>query len=68
MLQGVPKRSLPVDLSIKALQPRSLRTRSLKSTTNRRLTELAAEANEALVVAREIGTLVSRVVSSLNIY
>ncbi|KAL3490137.1 hypothetical protein BJX62DRAFT_238429 [Aspergillus germanicus] len=57
MLQGVPKRSLPVDLSIKALQPRSLRTRSLKSTTNRRLTELAAEANEALVVAREIGTL-----------
>ncbi|KAL2845661.1 hypothetical protein BJY01DRAFT_247592 [Aspergillus pseudoustus] len=57
MLHGVQKRSLAVDLSIKALQPRTLRTRSLRSFTNRRLKELAAEAKEALVVAREIGIL-----------
>ncbi|KAL4947289.1 hypothetical protein BDW69DRAFT_190326 [Aspergillus filifer] len=52
-----PKRPYAVDLSIKALQSRSLRTQNQKASVNRRLKELASEANEALLVAREIKNL-----------
>ncbi|KAL5040917.1 hypothetical protein BDW71DRAFT_201794 [Aspergillus fruticulosus] len=54
MNYGAQKRS---DLGIKALQHRSLRAQSLKASVDRRLKQLASEANEALVVAREIGYL-----------
>ncbi|KAL6235894.1 hypothetical protein BDW75DRAFT_250546 [Aspergillus navahoensis] len=54
MNYGAQKRP---DLSIKALQHRSLRAQSLKASIDRRLKQLASEANEALVVAREIGYL-----------
>lgn len=55
MNYGAQKRP---DLSIKAFQHRSLRAQSLKAYVDRRLKQLASEANEALVVAREIGYLV----------
>ncbi|KAL4941893.1 hypothetical protein BDV06DRAFT_212307 [Aspergillus oleicola] len=51
------KRPHAVDLSIKAFQSRSLRTQNQKASVNRRLKELASEANEALLVAREIKNL-----------
>ncbi|KAL4913771.1 hypothetical protein BDW62DRAFT_220503 [Aspergillus aurantiobrunneus] len=54
---GVQKRPHAVDLSIKAFQSRSPRAQTLKGSADRRLRELASEANEALVVAREIGYL-----------
>ncbi|KAL4747195.1 hypothetical protein BDW72DRAFT_209757 [Aspergillus terricola var. indicus] len=54
MNYGAQKRP---DLSIKAFQHRSLRAQSLKAYVDRRLKQLASEANEALVVAREIGYL-----------
>ncbi|OJJ02623.1 hypothetical protein ASPVEDRAFT_132573 [Aspergillus versicolor CBS 583.65] len=45
------------DLSATAFPGRSLRTQNLKVLVDRRLKELASEANEALIVAREIGCL-----------
>ncbi|KAL4908393.1 hypothetical protein BDW74DRAFT_175078 [Aspergillus multicolor] len=54
MNYGAPKRP---DLGLRAFQPRSLRTQSFKTSVDRRLRQLASEANEALVVAREIGYL-----------
>ncbi|KAL4808213.1 hypothetical protein BDV18DRAFT_158322 [Aspergillus unguis] len=57
MNSGTPKRPHAVDLSIKAFQSRSLRTQNLKASVDRRLKQLALEANEALIVAREIGNL-----------
>lgn len=48
------------DLSARAFPGRSLRTQNLKVLVDRRLKELASEANEALIVAREIGCLVRR--------
>ncbi|KAL2814914.1 hypothetical protein BDW59DRAFT_154110 [Aspergillus cavernicola] len=51
------KRSHTVDLSLKAFQPRSLRTHKLKTSISCRLKELAGETNEALKVAQEIETL-----------
>ncbi|KAL4778324.1 hypothetical protein BJX76DRAFT_362833 [Aspergillus varians] len=54
---GAHRRPYAVDLSIKAFQNRSLRTKNLKVSVDRRLKELASEANEALIVAREIGYL-----------
>ncbi|KAL5333952.1 hypothetical protein BJX70DRAFT_379598 [Aspergillus crustosus] len=57
MHYGAQKRASAVNLSIKALQSRSLRTRTQKASIQRRLNELAAEANEALLIAREIGYL-----------
>ncbi|KAL4932049.1 putative Rho guanyl nucleotide exchange factor [Aspergillus undulatus] len=51
------KRPHAVDLSIKAFQSRSLRIQNQKTSTSRRLKELASEANEALLVAREIRNL-----------
>ncbi|KAL4733627.1 hypothetical protein BDV11DRAFT_175517 [Aspergillus similis] len=54
MNYGAQKRP---DLSIKAFQHRSLRTQSMKAYVDRRLKQLASEANEAFVVAREIGYL-----------
>jgi hypothetical protein len=59
MHYGAQKRSSAVNLSIRAFQSRSLRTRTQKASVHRRLNELAAEANEALLIAREIGYLVS---------
>ncbi len=49
-----------VDLGARAFPGRSLRTQNLKVLVDRRLKELASEANEALIVAREIGCLVRR--------
>ncbi|KAL4867922.1 hypothetical protein BDV12DRAFT_186333 [Aspergillus spectabilis] len=57
MHYGAQKRSSAVNLSIRAFQSRSLRTRTQKASVHRRLNELAAEANEALLIAREIGYL-----------
>ncbi|KAJ5597321.1 hypothetical protein N7537_007405 [Penicillium hordei] len=56
--RGITKRIGTIDLgSLKGLQQRSLRTRSLKASVNRRLMALTAEPTEGLEVARELGTL-----------
>lgn len=58
--RGITKRIGSIDLgSLKGLQQRSLRTRSLKASVNRRLMALTAEPTEGLEVARELGKLVS---------
>lgn len=54
---GVHGRANAVDLSLKAL---SIRTRHFKTSVLSRLKALAADANEALEVALEIGKLVCR--------
>ncbi|KAL4971508.1 hypothetical protein BDW66DRAFT_165117 [Aspergillus desertorum] len=54
MNYGAQKRP---DLSIKSFQHRSMRAQSIKTSVDRRLKQLASEANEALVIAREIGYL-----------
>lgn len=57
--RGITKRIGTIDLgSLKGLQQRSLRTRSLKASVNRRLMALTAEPKEGLEVAREPGKLV----------
>ncbi|KUM66039.1 hypothetical protein ACN42_g1039 [Penicillium freii] len=56
--RGITKRIGTIDLgSLKGLQQRSLRTRSLKASVNRRLMALTAEPTEGLEVARELGKL-----------
>ncbi|OQE01778.1 hypothetical protein PENSOL_c003G02775 [Penicillium solitum] len=56
--RGITKRIGTIDLgSLKGLQQRSLRTRSLKASVNRRLMALTAEPKEGLDVARELGKL-----------
>ncbi|KAK4865547.1 hypothetical protein LT330_009335 [Penicillium expansum] len=56
--RGITKRIGSIDLgSLKGLQQRSLRTRSLKASVNRRLMALTAEPTEGLEVARELGKL-----------
>ncbi|KAJ9485938.1 hypothetical protein VN97_g7413 [Penicillium thymicola] len=56
--RGITKRIGTIDLgSLKGLQHRSLRTRSLKSSVNRRLMALTAEPTEGLEVARELEKL-----------
>ncbi|KAG0160888.1 hypothetical protein PDIDSM_8420 [Penicillium digitatum] len=56
--RGITKRIGSIDLgSLKNLQQRSLRTRSLKASVNRRLMALTAEPTEGLEVARELGKL-----------
>ncbi|CAG8905763.1 unnamed protein product [Penicillium egyptiacum] len=56
--RGITKRIGTLDLgSLKGLQQRSLRTRSLKASVNQRLLALTAEPAEALEVAREVGKL-----------
>lgn len=60
MNSGAQKRPHAVDLGIKAFQSRSLRTQSLKASVNHRLKQLASEAHEASIVAREIGNLVGK--------
>lgn len=58
--RGITKRIGSLDLgSLKGLQQRSLRTRSLKASVNQRLMALTAEPAEGLEVARELGKLVS---------
>lgn len=58
--RGITKRIGTIDLgNLKGLQQRSLRTRSLKSSVNRRLMALTAEPTEGLEVARELEKLVS---------
>jgi hypothetical protein len=60
MSRGITKRIGSLDLgSLKGLQQRSLRTRSLKASVNQRLMALTAEPAEGLEVARELGKLVS---------
>ena len=60
MSRGITKRIGSLDLgSLKGLQQRSLRTRSLKASVNQRLMALTAEPTEGLEVARELGKLVS---------
>lgn len=56
--QGTHERSNPTDLSTRALQNISMRTRYFKKSVLSRFKALAAEANEALEVAVEIGKLV----------
>lgn len=56
--QGVHERFNPTALSPRALQSRSMRTRCFKRSVLSRFKTLAAEANEALEVAVEIGKLV----------
>ncbi|KAJ5961498.1 hypothetical protein N7501_006439 [Penicillium viridicatum] len=56
--RGIAKRIGTIDLgSLKGLQQRSLRTRSLKASVNRRLMALTAEPTEGLEVARELEKL-----------
>ncbi|KAB8240341.1 Rho guanyl nucleotide exchange factor [Aspergillus flavus] len=55
--QGVHERFNPTALSPRALQNRSMRTRCFKRSVLSRFNALAAEANEALEVAVEIGKL-----------
>ncbi|KAJ5169891.1 uncharacterized protein N7500_002674 [Penicillium coprophilum] len=56
--RGITKRIGTLDLgSLKGLQQRSLRTRSLKASINRRLMALSAEPTEVLEVAREFEKL-----------
>ncbi|KAL4875049.1 hypothetical protein BJY04DRAFT_171916 [Aspergillus karnatakaensis] len=57
MHSGAARRPSAVNLNIRAFQTWSLRTRAHQASIHRRLTELAAEANEALLIAREIGYL-----------
>ncbi|KAJ5971660.1 uncharacterized protein N7479_001578 [Penicillium vulpinum] len=58
--RGITKRIGTLDLSsLKGLQQRSLRTRSLKASVNQRLLALAAEPAETLEVAREFERLAS---------
>lgn len=58
--RGITKRIGSLDLgSLKGLQQRSLRTRSLKASVNQRLMALTAEPTEGLEVARELEKLVS---------
>ncbi|KAJ5868861.1 hypothetical protein N7534_003414 [Penicillium rubens] len=58
MSRGITKRIGSLDLgSLKGLQQRSLRTRSLKASVNQRLMALTAEPAEGLEVARELGKL-----------
>lgn len=58
--RGITKRIGTIDLgSLKGLQQRSLRTRSLKASVSRRLMALTAEPTEGLEVARELEKLVS---------
>ncbi|KAI2730180.1 hypothetical protein CBS147332_2032 [Penicillium roqueforti] len=56
--RGITKRIGSLDLgSLKGLQQRSLRTRSLKASVNQRLMALTAEPTEGLEVARELEKL-----------
>jgi hypothetical protein len=58
--RGISKRLGAMDLgSLKGLQQRSLRARTLKASISQRLKVLAAEPKEALEVARGIEHLVS---------
>ncbi|OGM50069.1 rho guanyl nucleotide exchange factor [Aspergillus bombycis] len=54
---GVHERFNPTDLSLRALRNRSIRICHFKKSVLSRFKELAAEANEALEVAVEIGKL-----------
>jgi hypothetical protein len=56
--QGASKRTNTVDSSLKVLQTKPMRTHKFKPTILPCLKALAAEANEALEVAVEIGNLV----------
>ncbi|KAJ5779788.1 hypothetical protein N7457_007508 [Penicillium paradoxum] len=56
--RGITKRLGTIDLgSIRGLQQRSMRTRTLKASINKRLQELTAEPTEAAEVARELEKL-----------
>ncbi|KAJ5440596.1 hypothetical protein N7491_003002 [Penicillium cf. griseofulvum] len=56
--RGIAKRIGTLDLgSLRGLQQRSLRTRSLKASVNQRLMALSAEPAEVLEVARELDRL-----------
>lgn len=58
--RGLTKRLGGIDLpGLKGLQNRSLKTRNLKATINRRLKGMQAEPLEALEVARAVEILVS---------
>jgi hypothetical protein len=57
---GITKRIGALDLgSLRGLQQRSMRTRTLKASINKRLQALTAEPTEALEVARELEEVVS---------
>lgn len=56
----VPKQPIPVDLGFKAFQNRSSRVRNPNARLTFRIKAITAEPNEALEVAREIETFVSR--------
>ncbi|PWY88352.1 rho guanyl nucleotide exchange factor [Aspergillus heteromorphus CBS 117.55] len=57
MPQGFHKRLSAIDFGFKAFQNRSLRSRNFRASVESRLKALAAEAKEALQVAREVGNL-----------
>lgn len=58
MPNRVPKHSSTVDLSLRAFQNRSSRTRTPNTRTTFRIKAITAETDEALEVAREIDILV----------